>query len=275
MPELPEVETVRKGLLALVQDKTIATVDVYWPKIITNDTAKFQKALQGKVIETIDRRGKYLLFRFSDNLTMVSHLRMEGKYHLDTAVTPIDKHTHVVFNFTDGTQLRYADVRKFGRMTLGLTGFEQSLSGIAALGPEPLSKAFTIAGFTQALKKHHKNIKAVLLDQHTVAGLGNIYCDEVLWLCKIHPLQPADTLTAKEIKALHAAIQIELKTAIAAGGTTIRSYVDASGQQGHFQLQLHVYGREGQPCERCGTIIEKFKVAGRGTHICPKEQQLR
>ncbi|GAF39638.1 formamidopyrimidine-DNA glycosylase [Agrilactobacillus composti DSM 18527 = JCM 14202] len=275
MPELPEVETVRKGLLALVQDKKIATVDVYWSKIITNDTAKFQKALQGKVIKTIDRRGKYLLFRFSDNLTMVSHLRMEGKYHLDTAATPIDKHTHVVFNFTDGTQLRYADVRKFGRMTLGLTGFEQSLSGIAALGPEPLSKAFTITGFTQALKKHHKNIKAVLLDQHTVAGLGNIYCDEVLWLCKIHPLQPADTLTADEIKALHAAIQTELRTAIAAGGTTIRSYVDASGQQGHFQLQLHVYGREGQPCERCGTIIEKFKVAGRGTHICPKEQQLR
>lgn len=275
MPELPEVETVRKGLIRLVGHKTIADVTILWPKIVTNAPDDFKKQLIGKTIQTVDRRGKYLLFRLSGDRTLVSHLRMEGKYHLELADVPPQKHTHVIFKFTDGTQLFYNDVRKFGRMTLVETGFETQLSGIQALGPEPFSAEFTEAGFKQALQRHHKNIKTVLLDQHSVAGLGNIYCDEVLWLSKIHPLQPANTLTDAQIKALYAAIKAELKIAIDAGGTTIRSYVDAMGDQGHFQLQLHVYGRQGETCERCGATIEKFKVGGRGTHICPKEQQLR
>ncbi|MFD1672734.1 DNA-formamidopyrimidine glycosylase [Agrilactobacillus yilanensis] len=275
MPELPEVETVRQGLLKLVQSKKIAKVTVLWPRIVTNDLTEFDQRLSGQTIETIDRRGKYLLFRLSNHLTLVSHLRMEGKYHLEAAGVPPEKHTHVIFEFTDGQQLFYNDVRKFGRMTLGDTGFEKQLSGIQALGPEPLSPEFTIPAFKAALKRRHKNIKSALLDQHSVAGLGNIYVDEVLWLSKIHPLQPANSLTDAEISALFSAIREEMKIAIEAGGTTIRSYVDAAGHQGHFQLQLHVYGHQGDPCERCGTTIEKFKVGGRGTHICPKEQQLR
>lgn len=275
MPELPEVETIRKGLLPLVQGKTIQSVAVRWPKIITGEVAFFEATLPGKQILYIDRRGKYLMFRLSDQWTVVSHLRMEGKYHLEDQDKQPDKHTHVIFKFTNGQQLFYNDVRKFGRMTLLPTGSETELPGIQALGPEPLSSDFKLSGFRTELKRHQKNIKSVLLDQHTVAGLGNIYCDEVLWLSKIHPLQPANSLTAFEAAALFAAIQAELKKAIAAGGTTIRSYVDAYGHQGHFQLELHVYGKEGTPCPRCGAMIEKIKVGGRGTHFCPQEQILR
>ncbi|MCD2256658.1 DNA-formamidopyrimidine glycosylase [Agrilactobacillus fermenti] len=274
MPELPEVETVRRGLKALVVGKKIVDVQVLWPKIVTNDSEEFKQQLAGRTIEAIDRRGKYLLFRLSGHLTMVSHLRMEGRYFLNQSDEPVTKHTHVIIAFTDRTQLRYADVRKFGRMTLLKTGQENQLSGIHALGPEPLSPDFQVADFYQRLQKHKKNIKAVLLDQHTVAGLGNIYCDEVLWLSKIHPLLPANRVTFTQAQSLHAAIQAELKKAVAAGGTTIRSYVDANGDSGHFQFNLHVYGREGQPCERCGALIQKIKVGGRGTHFCPQEQVL-
>lgn len=274
MPELPEVETVRRSLIQLVQDKVIKAVHIYYPKIIVGDPAVFAESLQGRRILTVDRRGKYLLVRFDHELTMVSHLRMEGKYFLRQTAKPDNKHVHVVFEFTDGTALQYQDVRKFGRMQLVQTGQEKQVSGIKTLGPEPFSADFTTDKFYQDLHRHRKAIKQVLLDQHVVTGLGNIYVDEVLWLSQINPMLPANEVTLTQASQLHDHIIEELKMAVDHGGTTIRSYVDAQGNTGQFQFDLHVYGREGKPCERCGNIIEKTKLGGRGTHFCPQCQPL-
>ncbi|KRM92995.1 DNA-formamidopyrimidine glycosylase [Loigolactobacillus rennini] len=274
MPELPEVETVRQGLRNLMLHKTIATIQVRWDKIIKGDTAQFIAALKGQTFEEIDRRGKYLLFRLSHQLTIVSHLRMEGKYRVVPQDQPLTKHTHVIFNFTDGSALRYLDMRKFGRMMLIKTGNEAQVPGLNKLGPEPTAADFSVTDFTQQLQWHKKAIKPTLLDQTTVAGLGNIYADEVLWMSKINPLQPANTLSAAQIKELHDNIISELKRATKAKGTTIRSYTDAYGATGGFKMALSVYGREGTPCPRCGTTIKKIKVGQRGTHFCPQCQVL-
>ncbi|MCI1891359.1 bifunctional DNA-formamidopyrimidine glycosylase/DNA-(apurinic or apyrimidinic site) lyase [Schleiferilactobacillus perolens] len=274
MPELPEVETVRRGLAATVVGKKVAAVDSNWPKIVGGDLDGFQNTIIGHTIQAIDRRGKYLIFRFDRGLSMVSHLRMEGKYTYGPANAPLERFTHVVFTFTDGSQLRYRDMRKFGRMTLVATGAENQLSGLAALGPEPFAPEFTVAYLRQALAKRHAAIKGVLLNQAVVAGLGNIYADEVLWLARIHPLIPADEISAIKLRRLHDAIIAELRLAITAHGTTVRSFTGANGHTGDFQNELHVYDREGQPCERCGTIIAKIRVAGRGTHFCPHCQRL-
>ncbi|MBU3851789.1 MAG: DNA-formamidopyrimidine glycosylase [Candidatus Paralactobacillus gallistercoris] len=275
MPELPEVETVRRGLNRLVIGKTIQAINILWDKTVVDSHTEFKKRLIGRTIKRVDRRGKYLLFRLNDNLTLVSHLRMEGHYQLVQKVDePFIKHTCVTFTFTDGTQLRYIDSRKFGRMNLIATDREDSFRGLAKLGPEPLSDNFDVPDFARALRRHHKPIKTTLLDQTAVAGLGNIYVDETLWMSYIHPLQPADTLTDAEIKLLHDNIITELKLAIAKGGTTFHSFIGADGKQGEFQNDLHVYNHAGEPCERCGTTIIKIKVNQRGTSFCPHCQVL-
>lgn len=275
MPELPEVETVRKGLVHLVKGKRIDNVDVRWTKIIeAPEVPTFQELVKGQTIEDIQRRGKYLIFKLTD-FDLISHLRMEGKYEFFESNPIVDKHTHVIFHFSDGTQLHYHDVRKFGRMALVGKNQSETYKGILRLGPEPLPETFTLAGFKEQLKKSHKAIKPLLLDQRLVTGLGNIYVDEALWQAKIHPEQPANTLTDKEVKKLRQAIIEVLSKAVAAGGTTIRTYLNALGEAGKFQLSLNVYGQTGKPCPRCGTPIVKLKVAQRGTHICPTCQKLK
>lgn len=276
LPELPEVETVRRGLERLVLNKTVQEVNVLWPRIIESPSAEdFAALLIGETIEKMERRGKFLIFRFS-HYDMLSHLRMEGKYEFhEHAQDALDKHTHVIFKFTDGTELRYLDVRKFGRMSLVPSGEALLHRSLAKLGPEPTQDYFELAPFQQKLRKYHKAIKPLLLEQTLVVGLGNIYVDETLWQAEIHPEQPADTLTNKEIERLHSAIIDVLDRAVKAGGSTIRTYMNALGEAGKFQRQLHVYGRTGEPCERCGTLIVKIKVAQRGTHFCPNCQKLR
>lgn len=275
MPELPEVETVRKGLVQLVKGKTIENVEILWPRIIeTPDILLFQVQLAGQTIEDISRRGKYLIFKLSAN-DLISHLRMEGKYEFFETDPIVDKHTHVIFHFTDGSQLQYRDVRKFGRMALVEKDQSPYYKGIMQLGPEPLPEQFTLEAFTKGLRKSHKAIKPLLLDQKLVTGLGNIYVDEALWQAKIHPEQPANTLTEEETALLREAIIDVLKKAVEAGGTTIRTYLNALGEAGKFQLSLNAYGQTGKPCPRCGTPIVKLKVAQRGTHICPSCQKLR
>jgi len=274
MPELPEVETVRRGLNRLVKGATIASIDVYWPKIINNDVASFEQRLANHTIETVDRRGKYLLFRFSGGLTMVSHLRMEGNYFVMPKDEGRTKHTHVVFHLTDDRDLLYNDTRKFGRMTLVPTGEEVTVGGLKKIGPEPVASALTAAYLTEIFQKSKKMIKPLLLDQSKIAGIGNIYADEVLWLSKIHPMRPANSLTIEEIELLRHNIIDEMAAAIKGHGTTVHTFSNAFGETGQFQNRLHVYGREGEPCERCGTLIEKIKVAQRGTHFCPHEQRL-
>lgn len=275
MPELPEVETVRKGLLQLVQGKTIQQVNVYWERIIeTPDAAEFCRSLIGERIDTIERRGKFLIFKLS-HWDLISHLRMEGKYEFYPDKVSPTKHTHVVFHFTDGSELWYRDVRKFGRMALIPKGTSDTYRGISQLGPEPTEETFSYEDFRRGLLKSKKAIKPRLLDQRLVTGLGNIYVDEALWQAKIHPEQPANSLSEAEMRTLREAIIAVLQAAVEAGGTTIRTYANALGEAGHFQVALHAYGQTGKPCPRCKTPIVKIKVAQRGTHFCPFCQQLR
>lgn len=275
MPELPEVETVRKGLEKLVVGKTIKEVTVLWPRIIESPESElFAQQLIGQTIEKMERRGKFLIFKLS-NYDMISHLRMEGKYETHNPEDERNKHTHVLFTFTDETELRYLDVRKFGRMVLVPKNQGEKYKGILTLGPEPIPSEFKLPEFRKGLKKHHKAIKPLLLDQRLVTGLGNIYVDEALWEAKIHPEQPADTLKPKEVEGLYYAIIDVLGRAVEAGGTTIRSYLNALGEAGTFQISLNVYGQTEKPCPRCATRIKKIKVAQRGTHFCPKCQTLK
>lgn len=273
LPELPEVETVRKGLEQLVVGKKIANVTVYWDRIVAQpEVSAFKNELKGQTIEAIQRRGKYLVFQLSTS-ELISHLRMEGKYEYTEQSCEVKKHTHVIFQFTDGSQLRYLDVRKFGRMALVAKGTAKNYKGIRELGPEPLENDFSAEVLGQNLQHKQQAIKAVLLGQKAVAGLGNIYVDEALFLAKIHPETPAKMLGKQEIQLLYQSIVQVLEQAVAAGGTTIRTYHNALGNAGKFQVSLNVYGQAGQPCPRCGQPIEKIRVAQRGTHICPNCQK--
>jgi formamidopyrimidine-DNA glycosylase len=275
MPELPEVETVRKTLKKLVLNKTIENITVYWPKIIKNplEVEQFIDALKGETIIDVGRRGKFLII-YTDNYSLVSHLRMEGKYGLYPKNEPFDKHTHVIFHFTDDKELRYRDVRKFGTMHLFKKGDEFLTEPLIGLGPEPFSEEFTQAYLARKLEKTSRKIKTVLLDQKVFVGLGNIYVDEALFRAGIHPERLASTLTNNEISILHSEIVDTLTEAVNKGGSTIRSYVNSQGEMGMFQLELYAYGRKGEECKKCGTPLEKTTVGGRGTHYCPSCQTL-
>ncbi|WP_277713724.1 DNA-formamidopyrimidine glycosylase [Bacillus atrophaeus] len=274
MPELPEVETVRRTLTGLVRGKTIKSVEIRWPNIIKRpaEPEEFARNLIGEAIQSIGRRGKFLLFHL-DHFVMVSHLRMEGKYGLHQAEDPDDKHVHVVFTMTDGTQLRYRDVRKFGTMHLFHPGEEMRELPLSQLGPEPDDKEFTDAYLKERLMKTNRAVKTALLDQKAVVGLGNIYVDEALFRAGIHPETKANQLSAKKIKKLHEEIKNTLQEAIDAGGSTVRSYINSQGEIGMFQLRHFVYGKKDKPCKTCGTMISKIVVGGRGTHFCAKCQK--
>lgn len=275
MPELPEVEAVRIGLEQLVLEKEILEVAVFWPRIIESpEVESFQQALIGEKITGLQRRGKFLIIKLT-HYDLISHLRMEGKYECHQRDDDIAKHTHVIFKFTDETELRYLDVRKFGRMNLVPKDQSLNYKGILKLGPEPIPTEFKLPAFREGLKKSHKAIKPLLLEQKLVTGLGNIYVDEALFAAQIHPEQPADSLTMTESEELYHAIIGVLGRAVEAGGTTIRTYKNALGEAGKFQTELKVYGQTGMPCVTCGSPIIKLKVAQRGTHICPNCQLLK
>lgn len=274
MPELPEVETIRKTLIPLVSNKTIDKVEVYWPKMVKvpDDVERFKLLLQGQTIQRMGRRGKFLLFYLND-VVLISHLRMEGKYRVVSSAEPIEKHTHVIFTFTNGEDLRYNDVRKFGTMHVYPIGQEFESEPLKKLGPEPFDEGFTLDYLYQKLKRTERPIKAVLLDQTVVTGLGNIYVDETLFRAKIHPSKKASHLTKEEVERIRDESIHTLSDAVKQGGTTIRSYVNGQGEMGMFQQELFVYGQENKECKRCGNLILKTKVAGRGTHICPNCQK--
>jgi formamidopyrimidine-DNA glycosylase len=270
MPELPEVETVRRTLELLVKGKEIKDVIITYPKLIKepDDAEMFRNMLQGETIEEVGRRGKFLLI-YLTHYTIVSHLRMEGKYRLHEADDPVDKHTHVRFRFTDGTELRYHDVRKFGTMHLFKKGEEERRLPLSGLGLEPFSEEMTAAYLQKHFQKTNRKVKVVLLDQRVLVGLGNIYVDEVLYRSNIHPEREAASLLLEEIEKLRQEVVLTLTEAVEKGGSTIRTYVNSQGKIGTFQQNLFVYGRKGEACIKCGTPIEKTVVGGRGTHYCP------
>lgn len=274
MPELPEVETIRRTLEELIVGKKIDHVSVFWPKIIKypGEITQFQDALIGQTFIGTGRRGKFLIL-YTNDFALVSHLRMEGKYGLFQHADEMDKHTHVIFHFTDGTELRYKDVRKFGTMHLYTKGSEFEFLPLSQLGPEPFSDDFTEEELAERLKKTKRNIKAVLLDQKIVVGLGNIYVDESLFRSGIHPERPADSLKRSEVTKLREEIIATLTEAVQKGGSTIRSYINSQGQIGMFQLELFVYGRRGEECKLCSSKLERIISGGRGTVFCPQCQK--
>jgi len=277
MPELPEVETVRRTLQRLVAGKTIQQVVVTLPRIIRRppEPEAFSRALEGATIVEIGRRGKFLKFVLDNGLLLISHLRMEGRYGLYQQGDEVEKHTHVRFLFTDGTELRYKDVRQFGTMDLFSVEEMEHMGPLLKLGLEPLDEQFTFEAFRGVIAGKSTKIKPLLLNQECIAGLGNIYVDEVLHASGIHPERTADKLSGNELHRLFDAIVATLTKAVEAGGSSVKSYVNGQGEAGQYQLQLRAYGREGMACPECGGEIVKFIVGGRGTHICPHCQPLK
>lgn len=273
MPELPEVENVKNGLKDLLLNREIEDVTVLWKNIIKEPTIEeFKHKIGGQRIETIERRGKFLLFILETHV-IISHLRMEGKFRIEKATVPLTKHTHVVFNLDNGEELRYLDVRKFGRMSLVKKDLLSVHPSLSSLGPEPIKEDLSINWISQFLKNKKRSIKSCLLDQRMVAGIGNIYADEILFASGIHPERTGDSLKPVEIQTLHDTIINIMDIAVRAGGTTIRTYSNAYGREGNYQKNLKVYGKTHELCENCQTPIQKIKVAQRGTHYCPNCQK--
>jgi len=268
MPELPEVETVRRTLESVIQGDEIVAVDYIYTKLITSDLEKFKENIIHQKIQRIDRMGKYLIFILTD-YAMIIHLRMEGKFFIKKD-EPVMKHEHIIFHLKSGNTLRYHDVRKFGTITLHALSDYLTVYPLSELGKEP--KDVQIESFYQQLQKKKIAIKSALLDQHIISGLGNIYVDETLFLSKIHPERPSDSITKKEAQSLlDSAIKV-LAKAVELGGTTIRSYTSSLGVSGRFQNELNVHMRKGEPCPVCQTLIIKTRVGGRGTYVCTRCQ---
>lgn len=270
MPELPEVETVKEVLKRQVLNRTIQKVDVYWKNIIAvPDIDTFQKQIQNQKIIDIKRRGKWLLFELNDYY-LLSHLRMEGKYFLRTN-EPISKHEHVVFHLDNGYQLRYHDTRKFGKMYLLDKNKAMNEKPLNELGLEPWDKELTVEYLKEKLKNKKLPIKTVLLDQSIIAGIGNIYDDEILFRSKINPERKANQLKEKDLENIILNTKITLEKAIELGGTTIRSYTSSEGVHGRFQNELLIHTKE--VCPECGEKVTKIVVGGRGTYYCKKCQK--
>ena len=267
MPELPEVETVRRSLKKELLGKKICSYEVIYPKIILNDLADFKKIINQEIVD-IKRRGKWLIFDLTDYY-LISHLRMEGKYYIKKLDEPLNKHTHVVFNINNEFNLFYDDVRKFGRMKLIN---KEDLEATINVGVEPLEDKLTVTYLKDKFKNIKLPIKTALLDQTIIAGIGNIYDNEILYLSGLNPLKKANEVTDKELELIIKNTKEVLSEAIKHKGTTIKSY-EALGNHGGFQDNLCVQGRKDEPCLKCGTKIKKIVVNGRGTYYCPKCQK--
>ncbi|GFN22455.1 bifunctional DNA-formamidopyrimidine glycosylase/DNA-(apurinic or apyrimidinic site) lyase [Thermanaeromonas sp. C210] len=273
MPELPEVETIKRTLKPKVEGRVIEGVEVLNPAVVCSPSPEeFCSLLPEKRILDIGRRGKYLLWQVDGGHALVWHLGMTGRLTVSSPGVPLEPHTHVLLTLDGGLQVRYADPRRFGRCYLGPVPGVFTLAGLDRLGVEPLSPEFTPEGLKGLLAGRRRCVKEVLLDQHCLAGLGNIYCDEALFEAGIHPLRPSCTLTVGEVARLHRAIRKVLEDGICHGGTSIRDYIDGDGKRGCHQEYLAVYGRAGQPCPRCGGPVERLVVGGRGTHFCRRCQ---
>jgi formamidopyrimidine-DNA glycosylase len=268
MPELPEVETIRRTLLERVLGLVITEVKILWPPVAQNWQERiFAEVVTGRSIESIERRGKYLLFSLDEGWSLVAHLRMTGRLNYYSCGQVPERHTHLVFSLSQG-ELHFSDVRKFGRIQLMPTDTRSLSASLTKLGPEPLAADFTADILGNRLASKKTNLKAALLDQRVLAGLGNIYADEALFRAGLAPERKACSLSADETRKLHGAIREVLNAGISARGTSFRDYRDANGQEGSFQALLQVYGRGTQPCLKCGRPLAKMRIAGRTTVFC-------
>jgi formamidopyrimidine-DNA glycosylase len=272
MPELPEVETIRSRLAPRLAGRRIERVEIFDARLTLPEPPEaVAAALTGERIVDVRRRGKYLVFAFESGRHLLVHLRMTGGFEYPPGTD--DRHRRAVVSLDDGSDVAYRDLRRFGRWLLvepgGLDDYWRG-----RLGHEPLERDFTTANLARALSGRRLPVKAALLDQRAVAGIGNIYADEALWWARIHPLRPAGSLTKEEVAALRRGVKKALEVGIARHGTTLRDYRDPDGSRGRMRGELRVYGREHEPCRRCGTPIERIRAAGRGTWYCPGCQRL-
>lgn len=268
MPELPEVETIRRTLSQRVLKLKIDEVILRWKgAVLGYEDVPFEKVLNGLRIDSIERRGKYLLITLEDGWSLIAHMRMTGRLNYYPSSNAPEKHTHVVFKLSKG-ELHFTDTRKFGRLQLVRTKNRLELPSLKRLGPEPLESGFTPQVLGQKLINRKIALKTALLDQTVVAGLGNIYVDESLFQAGLSPLRMANSLTKDELTRLHASICSVLQAGIDAQGTSFRDYRDANGEKGAFQEALKVYGRAGELCVLCGNPLEKTRLGGRTTVYC-------
>jgi formamidopyrimidine-DNA glycosylase len=286
MPELPEVETVRARLEPKLVGRRFERVEIFDSRLTRpDDPARVAAELEGERVAALDRRGKYLIVRFVSGRVLLIHLRMTGQLllangrdgiasdALDGGPPPAeDVHRRAVVRLDDGSDVNYRDVRRFGTWQLIE---EEDLQPYLAqrVGREPLLRSFTSKRLAEALEGRRTPIKSALLDQRRLAGVGNIYADEALWRARLHPLRVAGELNQAEVAALHRGIRAALKAGIARQGATLSNYRTPDGSRGRMQEEFRVYGREGEPCDRCGTPIEKIRAAGRGTWYCPSCQR--
>ena len=267
MPELPEVETVRAHLAPRLEGRVLARVEILDPRLTRpSDLFEVMEELEGDRVVAVERRGKYLLFRLESGLNLLVHLRMTGGFGFSPS-----HHERAILELDDGSRLAYRDVRRFGTW-LVLEDVELGPYLATKNGPEPLGPRFTAAWLGEQLARRRAPLKAVLLDQRVVAGLGNIYADEALWRARLDPLRPADDLTHEEVARVHRAIRAALRTGIERQGSTLRDYAAPDGSSGTMQDEFRAYGRDGLPCPRCRTPIAKTRVGGRGTWFCPRCQ---
>lgn len=268
MPELPEVETVRADLASHVIGQTILSMDIDLPRLLKNGApSDFAASMVGKTITAVTRKGKYLTLHLSGAADVLVHLRMTGSLVYEAGLHRPIRGEHIVWQLSSGWLL-YGDIRTFGCLWLipqtGTTG----IKGFDTLGPDGISPAFTTAYLGEKIRSSTRPIKTLLLDQTVVAGLGNIYVDEALFVARIRPSRRCNRISKREAAALHDAIVAVLQNGLAHGGTTIRDFINGSGREGENQHFLRVYGKEGTPCPRCGTVITYTKLGGRGTHYC-------
>lgn len=274
MPELPEVETIAAGLRRRAVGLVIDDARLFLPKLLRSGTDSGLAPLRGRRISAVGRRGKHLIVSCEGGLSMVFHLKMTGQFLWEDPRSPRDRHTHLLFRFRNGSrELRFRDVRKFGFLRCLETASLGSCAELAALGPEPLE--IGRRDFARRIAGRRGRLKSLLLNQSFLAGIGNIYADEILHRSRLHPLTRAETLRPEETAKLWSAMGAILRRAVEAGGSSIRDYKDDAGEEGSFQLAHRVYGREGRPCRRCGTAVVRIVVGGRASFFCPRCQKRR